>query len=531
MALPVVPVVSAREMKVPLLIAGASLLLMAAFHGSYGYFRDELYYIACSDHLAFGYVDQPPLSIALLALWRCLFGDSLHSIRILAALAVAGTTVLTALIARRLGGGRFSLWLSALSVVAAHALLGGGRSYSMNPLDILFWTGALYICVRMLAGDSPILWLPFGVVVGLGLLNKYSVGFMCVGLAGGLLLTSHREHLATGKFWAGALIALLIFLPHIIWEIQKGFPTLEFMHNASQLKNARIGLWEFVGGQFNVMNYVNGPLWLLGLWYFFIDREGNRFRPLAWMYVIVFMIMIAGNGKVYYLSAAYPVLLAGGAVALEGFIAGHSRVGAGDRARNRRWRWVGVAYPALLVAWMLVGLPFTLPVLPVEKFIEYERLLGIMPKAEERSSVGELPQYYADQFGWEEFTAAVAKIYDTLTPEEKNQCVIFVRNYGEAGAIDFFGKKYGLPPALCAHNSYWMWGPGERTGNIAIIVGHDRLLQDNLNDLNRRYRHVEPAGSTDCRYCMPYENGRLLFLCRGMNTTFQILWPGERFYI
>jgi 4-amino-4-deoxy-L-arabinose transferase-like glycosyltransferase len=527
MTLPVVPVVPARGLRVPLLIAGTSLLLMVVFHSSYGYFRDELYYIACSNHLAFGYVDQPPLSIALLALWRSLLGDSLHAIRLPAALAVSMTSFLTALIARRLGGGGFSLWLSALSVVAAHTLLGSGRSYSMNPLDILFWTAAIYISVVILAGGSPRLWLLFGLVVGLGLLNKYSVGFMCAGLAGGLLLTPQRKHLATGKFWAGALIALLIFLPHIIWEIAKGFPTLEFMHNASQYKNARIGLWEFVGGQFNGMNYFNGPLWVIGLCFFFLDRERRCFRPLAWMYVIVFIIMVAGNGKVYYLSAAYPVFLAGGAVSLERFVAARS----GDRTWHRGWQWVKVVYPALLVVGMLVGLPFTLPVLPVEKFIEYEKLLGLIPKAEERSSVGELPQFYADQFGWEELAATVAKIYNTLTPEEQKQCVIFVRNYGEAGAIDFFGKKYGLPPALCAHNSYWMWGPGERTGNIAIILGHDRLLQDNLNDLNRRYTHVELAGTTESKYSMPYENGRLLFLCREMNTTFQLLWPEERFYI
>ena len=527
MTLPVLPVVSAREMKVPLLIAGASLALLVSFHNSYGYFRDELYYIACSDHLALGYVDQPPFSIALLALWRSFFGDSLHSIRILAAFAVGGTSFLTALIARRLGGGSYSLSLSALAVVAAHTLLGSGRSYSMNPLDILFWTAALYIGVRILAGDPPDLWLPFGVVVGLGLLNKYSVGFMCAGLAGGLLLTPHRRQLATGRFWAGASIALLLFLPHIVWEISKGFPTLEFMRNASQIKNARIGVWEFIRGQFDGMNYMNAPLWLLGLAYFFFHPEGKRFRPLAWMYVLVFLAMIAGNGKVYYLSAAYPVLLAGGAVSLERFVAGPS----GARAWNRPRGWVRVAYPALLVLWMLVGLPFTVPVLPVERFIEYEKFLGVTPKAEERSSVGELPQYYADQFGWEELAAGVAKIYNTLTPEEQRQCVIFVRNYGEAAAIDFFGKSYGLPPALCAHNSYWMWGPGERTGNIAIILGHDRLLQDNLNDLKRRYRHVELAGATESRYAMPYENGRLIFVCREMNTTFQILWPGERFYI
>jgi len=520
---PLVPRAAPGDLKAPLVIACTAFVLMAAFHAGYGYFRDELYYLACADHLAWGYVDQPPLSIALLAAWRWLFGDSLHAIRVPAALAISATSFLTALMARRLGGGLYALWLSALSVVAAGMLLGSGRSYSMNPLDIVLWTASLYICVRVLAGDSPNLWLVFGAVVGLGLLNKYSIGFMCAGLAVGLLLTRGRRQMATAGFWGGVLVACLLFLPHVLWEVQNGFPSLEFMHNASQIKNAKIGLGEFIRGQFDGMNYMNGPLWILGLCFYFFHPEGKRFRALGWMYVVVFCIMIAGNGKVYYLSASYPVLLAGGAVFLEKFLRGH--------AASRAWRALRVVYPGLIVALLGVGLPFMLPVLPVEKFIAYEKALGLTPKSEEVSSVGELPQYYADQFGWEEFAAAVAKIYGTLSPEERKQCVIFVRNYGEAGALDFFGKKYGLPPALCAHNSYWMWGPGERTGNIAIIVGHDRLLRDNLNDLNRRYARVELAGATECRYAMPYENGRLIFLCRGMNTTFQALWPSERFYI
>jgi hypothetical protein len=513
----------APELKAPLLIAVASCILMVAFHNSYGYFRDELYYIACSDHLSFGYVDQPPFSIAFLAFWRWLFGDSLHAIRLPAALAISASAFLTALIARRLGGGRFALGLSAFSVVASGMLLGSGRSYSMNSLDILFWTGALYVAVRLLAGESENLWIAFGALVGLGLLNKYSIGFMCAGLAIGLLLTPARRQLASGRFWLGVLAAIVLFLPHVIWEVQSGFPSLEFMHNASQMKNARIGIGEFIAGQFDGMNYMNGPLWLLGLWYFFFRPEGKTFRALGWMYVVVFLIMIAGNGKVYYLSPSYPVLLAGGAVFLERLIAGHSS--------SRAWGSLKFVSPVLIGILLLIGLPFMLPVLPVDRFIAYEKALGHLPKAEEISSVGDLPQYYADQFGWEEFAAEVGRIYNTLSPEDQKQCFIFVRNYGEAGALDFFGKKYGLPPARCAHNSYWTWGPGERTGNIAIILGHDRLLEDNLKDLTRRYREVTLAGTTDLPHAMPYENGRLLFLCRGMNTTFQALWPSERFYI
>jgi hypothetical protein len=134
-------------------------------------------------------------------------------------------------------------------------------------------------------------------------------------------------------------------------------------------------------------------------------------------------------------------------------------------------------------------------------------------------------------FGWEKMTADVTKVYQTLTPEEQTECVIFVRNYGEAGAIDFFGKQYGLPNATCAHNNYWLWGPGQRTGRIAIIFGSSRTLEGNLADLRRSYKHVELAASTNARYCMPYENGRMIFICKEMNTTFQKIWPGERFYI
>jgi len=506
-------------MAAPIAIAGAAILLTAAFHGRYGYFRDELYYIACSNHLAFGYVDQPPLSIALLALWRVIAGDSLQAIRLISSLALGGTVILTALTARRMGGGPFALGLSAFAVVASHEILAGGSLFTMNPIDVLFWIAALYLVVRILSGDSPRLWIVLGVTAGLGMLNKYSVGFLCAGVAGGFLLTRARRLLLRPEPWIGLLACVLVFLPHVIWEIAHGLPTLEFMHNASQMKNAPMSPWDFIAGQFREMNYLNAPLWLLGLWYFIAHPEGKTYRPVAWMYAIVLAIMIAGNGKLYYMEASYPVLLAGGAVALERLTV------------RKPWRLVRGVYPVLTGIMALVVLPLVLPVLPVDEFIAYEHALGLAPKADERTAVGDLPQVYADQFGWEEFVAHVARIYGTLSADEQKQCVIFVRNYGEAGAIDFFGRRYGLPPALCAHNSYWMWGPGERTGNIAIIVGHDRALDDNLRDLRRRYQSVEPVGATSCAHCMPYENGRLLFLCRGMNTSFQALWPAERFYI
>lgn len=506
-------------MRIPILIAFAQLVLQIVFHDQYGYFRDELYYIACSKHLAFGYVDQPPLSIFILALWRWIAGDSLQAIRFLPSIAGAAVVIIAALTARRLGGGKFSQGLAAFSVVAAHVLLGSGRYFSMNAFDVFFWTFALYLVVRIVIEENPKLWIWLGVVAGLGLLNKYSVGFLCIGLVVALLVTPSRNHFTTRWFWLGALIAFVLFLPHVIWEIRNGLPSLAFMRNASQQKNVPTSFTEFLLGQFREMNFLDAPIWLFGLYYFFFHMEGKRLRLLGWIYIAVFAIFLAGNGKAYYLSAIYPILLAGGAVFLEKFF------------RLRYWGWIKPAYIGLMAMSTVVILPLALPVLPVQSFIAYEHALGLTPQAEERSSLGALPQGYADEFGWEEMVAGVAKIYQTLTPEEQAQCVIYVRNYGEAGAIDFFGKKYGLPDALCGHNNYWLWGPGEKSGDVAIILGANRDLKDNLDDLQRAYESVEPAFITNNDFCMPYENGRQFFICRHMKTSFQKIWPGERHYI
>jgi 4-amino-4-deoxy-L-arabinose transferase-like glycosyltransferase len=511
--------VDTGQLIIPVSIALAQFVLQSFFHAHYGYFRDELYYIACSKHLALGYVDQPPLSLAILAAVRWIFGDSLQSIRLLPALAISATSILAALMVLRFKGGQFAAGLASLSVVAAPVILGQGRYFSMNSFDILFWAAAMYVVVRIMTGDSPKLWLVFGIIVGLGLENKYSVGFLCIGLFAGMVLTSERKHLFDKWFWLGAFLAFLLFLPHVIWEWQYGFPSLEFMRNASQQKNVSVTIGEFVGGQLLEMNYFCAPVWLLGLFSFFFDPQGRRYRLFAWAYVAVFIIMVMGNGKAYYLSPIYPLMLAGGAVFVERMTDGRAR------------RWLRPTAVGGILVMAAIALPFAIPVLPVEGLIKYQKLLGIEAHSDERTAAGILPQYYADEFGWEEMTAVVASAYNNLSPEEQTKCVIYVRNYGEAAAIDFFGPKYGLPGALCAHNSYWFWGPGVKSGDVAIIFGSSRNLQDNLNDLGRAYTHVELAATLKIDYVMPYENGRQVFICRGMNTSFQKIWPRERFFI
>jgi len=393
-----------------------------------------------------------------------------------------------------------------------------GRYFSMNAFDELFWAAAAALVVRILAGDSQKLWAWLGLVVGLGLLNKYSIGFECIGIAGGLVLTAQRRQLASRWFWLGALIAFVLFLPHLVWEYANGFPSLEFMRNATSQKNVPLSPVEFLVGQLQIANPFNAPVWLAGLWFFF-SRPGKAFRPLGWTFVIVMAILAASNPKLYYLSPVYPILLAGGAAFGEQLV------------RKRAFGWLK---PVIITGTIIYGAivaPFAVPILPVEKFIAYEALLGAAPRAEEKSSVAELPQYYADEFGWEELADSAGHVYQSLSPQDQAQCVIFMRDYGQAGALDFYGKRYGLPPALCGHNSYWYWGPGDRPGNVAIIMGDSRDLEENFRDLHRYFDQVSLATVTNAKYCMPFENHRQIFLCRGFNTTVQKIWPSVRFFI
>jgi hypothetical protein len=501
-------------------IALARLALNVAFHGRYGYFRDELYYIACSDHLDWGYVDHPPLSIAILKLTRLIAGDSLFAIRFPAALATALTAVLTALIARRLGGGRFAQSLAALSVALSPIVMGSGAVYSMNAFDLLFWAMGAYVLVLILIDGSPRLWLLYGTIVGLGLMNKYSMLFFGAGTVAALMLTPRRRDLLQPWIWLGGIIAALIVLPHVLWEVQRGWPTLEFIHNATAQKNAPMSVGEFLRAQPMLTGFGQALVWLLGIAFLFRARRNSSIRALAWMFPIVAAVMIGGNSKPYYLAPIYFPLIAAGAVAIEA-------------ASTGALRWVRPIVAGAVVVLGLVALPFAVPVLPVDRFIRYQQALDVKPGGDERDQMGDLPQYYADMFGWEAMVAQVAAAYERLTPDERLHTVIYVRNYGQAAAVDFFGRRYGLPKATCAHNNYWYWGPGDPEMRVAIVVGARRTLEDNLADLKDpgRFDEATLAATTHCEHCRPSENGRMIFICRGPHFTFQEIWPAERHFI
>jgi hypothetical protein len=498
------------SLAIPLAFAALKLLLHAIAIPNYGYFRDELYYIACSKHLAWGFVDHPPLSIALLAMVRATLGESLWAIRALPALSGAGTVFLTGLLVRELGGGRFAQALACLSALIAPVWLAVDHFFSMNAFDTFFWTLAAWMLLRALSTQSPRAWIGLGLVVGLGLLNKWSMAWFAGGAVAGILLTHYRRVLLTPWPWVAAAAAAIMVAPNLIWEARHDWATLEFMRHATQEKMVRTSVLGFCGEQLLVMNPVNALIWIPGL--VALMRSGReRVWGVLFLAVAAFL-MASGSSRPNYLAVAYAPLLAAGAAAIE-------------RTSARRRAWLR---PAALGAVALLGLPIVplgLPILPVDQQIAYARAIGVRPKAQEHSAESDLPQVFADMFGWEEMVQRVARAYHALPPEDQARCSIFAENYGEAGAIDFFGPRYGLPPAISRHNNYWLWGPRGGSGEVMILVGGDR------DDRHEDFRSAVLVDSTSCEHCMPYENHAPIWVCRGLDRPLAEVWPGIRRYI
>ena len=489
-------------------IALIKLLLHCIFNNRYDYFRDEFDYLACGNHLAWGYVDQPPLIPFLARLSSALLGDSLRSIRFLPALATSAVVVLGGMIARELGGKAFALTLTAVTLLIAPIYLSGGSLLTTNCLEPLLWMGCVYFAILAVKRAEPRYWFWFGVVAGLGLEEKYSIAVLGFAIVVGLLLTEHRRFLLNQWMWLGGLAAFLIFLPNLIWNFQHGWPFLQLMHNIrASGRDVELSPLQFFAQQILLLHPFTAPIWLAGLVALFFCRQFKPFRFLGWTYLVAFVVFVVLKGKNYYLAPIYPMLLGAGAVTIESGIA------------KTRQAWLKPAIVAVLLVGGAWFAPLVIPVFSIDQFIKYMNSLPIKVPRSEHSHMGAvLPQYYADQFGWREMVANVARAWSRLDPAERPDCGIFAQDYGQAGAIDFFGPRYGLPPALSGHQTYYLWGPRGYSGNCLIV------LDDRKERLQELFENVEYVGSSDNPYAL--ERNVPVFICRGSKFgSLADLWP------
>jgi hypothetical protein len=472
----------------------------------YGVHRDELLYLAMGRRLQLWGMDFPPLIAILAEAQRAAFGDSLLSIR--SASVVAGTllVVLAALIAREVGGGRFAQGAAAVGMLTGVLWQRSGGLFQPVVFDQLWWTLALFALLRLCRTRNPRWWLAVGVACGLGLLTKFSILFFAAALFGALLLTKHRWWLATAWPWAALAIALAIGSPSIVGQVRLGFPVAGSMEGLQESQLAHVAYADFLLGQVLMI----GPAILLalaGAWTLLAGRA-RVFRVAGWACVLAVAILMMLHGKAYYAGPVYPTLIGAGAAAL-----GALRV----RFAAPVLRWGAVA---AMLAGGLFLLPVGVPILPPVQMAAYTRAAGLAEvNRNNRGEMDRLPQDYADMLPWEAQVAELARVYRKLPPEKRAKAVIFPGNYGQAAAVDFYGPKYGLPPAVSDAGTYWFFGPGRLPGEVLITIGKPD------EDLRPFYATVTRYGWLHNPWWVSEERDNTIYVAEGPKTTLQALWP------
>ena len=472
----------------------------------YGYLRDELYFIQAGKRLDWGYVDIGPLTIWMGRLSRELMGDSVFALRFFPAIAGAVMIVLVGLMARELGGGRFAQVLAALAALIAPVWLGAQNNLCLPATEPVWWGLCAYFLIRIIKTGNTRLWVWFGVIAGIGLLNKPSMLFLCAAVTIGLLLTPERKYLFNRWALLGGLAVLLVASPYILWQIPRGWPTVEFLAGMKRMVTEQIPSLVFVFGQVFYLHPFNFPIWLAGLVWFFLAKDARPFRVLGWAYLFILGFLLVTKSKIYYLAPVYPFLLAGGAVAIERFI------------NERRLAWLRAALPALLVAGGLSIAPVVLPVLPIDKTDAYitASTAGLLKNAWEVTST------FHDEHGWENQAKVVAEVFHRLSPEEQADCIIVAGNFGEAGAIDFYGPALGLPPATSTHQNYYFWGPPAKSGNLVIAFGVGR------DALQQYFGDVQQVATIRSPQAVRGEQNVPVYICRKPLVNLKDAWPKFR---
>lgn len=498
----------------PQVLIGALVALKLALHlvtlavTQFGIQRDEFLYLAMGRHLRLWHMDFPPLIAILANLSSALFGHSLSVVRVFPALEGSLVLVLAALIARELGGGRFAQALAGVCVLSGILFQRSSTLFQPVVLDQLWWTLALYALVRLSREQRDRDWALFGTAMGLGLLNKFSILFFGFSVLVAMLVTPARAWLRTRGPWLAAGLAFVIGSASIVGQLALHFPVVGQVQDLQGRQLTHVSWSLFLVTQPRIVGPAPFLLAMAGVWGLIGRRAWRSYAVVGWSCAVAFLLLFLLHGKAYYIGPIYPTLFAAGAVLLE------------------QWRRAGWA-PALrwgtvagTVAFGLLVLPIGVPILGPQATARYARAIGASAAlVTNRGVMDQLPQDYADMLGWEEQSQALARVVATLTPAERAQAVIFAANYGEAGAAEFYGPRYGLPPVVCATGSYWFFGPGERPGTILVGLGLDSA------DVAEAYQEVHPAGLIESPWSVDEERRVPMVVARSPRQTLQQIWP------
>jgi len=492
------------------------LIYLSTFNKGYSYFIDEFYYIACANNPAFGYVDHPPLAPLVLTVFQFVFGTSLYAIRFLPALSAAVAVFYTGMLTKEIGGNKFAQFFAACSLAAMPVTIAFGTFYSMNAFEPLLAVMLLLIVVKMIKSGNVKLWVSAGIIMGLGMMNKHTFAVFIIALLFALILSGKWKLLFNRWLILGGIISILILLPNLIWQIFYNFPSLEFYRNISVDKNVFTPPLSFIVGQIINMSPSTVPIWLAGSLYLLFSRQHKDYRFLSLLFISLFLFMMfSGTSRADRLAFAYPAAFAGGAILIENIIS------------KFNLRFLKAPLVIVLFSGLALSIPVLLPYFSYDFSQNYTRWLGINTEIE-KGKKPPLHQILADRIGWEEKVKLVIDAYNSLSEEDKKQAIIAAGNYGQAGAIELFGKPFNLPSVACAHNNYYLWSKERVNGNILLQLDDDISYEGLTGLFDKVEMH---PGIFRSEYVSDHENNLVVFICRGPQIPFiEILKHSKNFH-
>ncbi|MGH7493495.1 MAG: glycosyltransferase family 39 protein [bacterium] len=482
-----------------LLLSGLALGKLASHFltsTNYELHRDTYLFLALGDHLDWGYVSVPPAIAFFARLSQTLFGDSVFAIGILPALIGALSILLVGLMVKSLGGKIWAIALAGTAFLISPAFLRSNSLFQPVSFDQFFWLLTTFLALRLLQTRNPKLWLPLGAVCGLAFLNKYAIAFLVCALLLSFLLAPDRQLLFSKYFVFGLLAGLLIVLPNLLWQMHHNWPVLAHMAELQLTQLVNVSISNFLLMQV-LMNLPGLLVWLAGLAFFLFSKAGKGLRVLGYAYLAVILIFILFRGKHYYTLGIYPLLFAAGGFWIEK----HFTISN---------RWMRPALLALMIMIALPVIPYSLPVLAHERMLAYaekSKNYGLANALRwEDGKIHPLPQDYADMIGWEELANVVIRTYHSLSDSEKARCVIYAENYGQAGAIKYYGKKHGLPEPASFNETFLFWAPDSVDFTTLIYVN------DEIEEISYFFAEVRQVGKITNAFAR--ESGLPVFLCR-----------------